>query len=265
MRRRCPAWGSVPVAGLCRAGFVPIDDDDLGAALLGFEHERPVMQVGRDRVAGPDDDVLAMHEAFRVDAAGGPMRQKPCRRRARRAVGLLVDRRAEAIEEWVAGIDALHEAHVAEIALRHDRLAPYVAMISRQRLPISEMASSQVMRSKLPRPFGPDAAQRIHQPVRIGVMIVEILELHAQAAPRERVVLVAACTSTSLPSPPRNPWRRCPGSRAGTRQKNVCLLACSFIGCLSLGLASCRALIVVMLFWALSHRSPEASNRKAVD
>ena len=50
------------------------------------------------------------------------MRQQPGRRRAGGAVGLLVDRRAEAIEERVARVDALHEAHVAEIALRHDRL-----------------------------------------------------------------------------------------------------------------------------------------------
>ena len=55
----------VPVAGLGGARLVAVDDDDLGAALLRFEHERPVVQVGRDRIARPDDDVLAVHEALR--------------------------------------------------------------------------------------------------------------------------------------------------------------------------------------------------------
>ena len=64
-------------------------------------------------------------------------------------------------------------------------------MISRQRRPISEIASSQVMRSNCRfEPFGPDASQRIHQPVRICVMIVEVLQLHAQAATGHRVVFL---------------------------------------------------------------------------
>ncbi len=112
----------VPVGALRGARAEGIDHDDLRAALLRFENEWPVVEVGRDRVARPDHDVLRMHEAFRIDAACRPVRHQPCRRRARRAERLLVHRGAETIEEGIARVDALHEAHVAQIAVGHDRL-----------------------------------------------------------------------------------------------------------------------------------------------
>ncbi len=149
------------------------------------------MQIGRDRVAGPDHDVARMHEAFGVDAAGRTDREQPRGRRARGAEGLLVHRRAEPIEERIAGIDALHEAHIAEIGVRHDRLAaigrddlaPAPADLADRLIPGDAL--------ELPRALRPDPAQRKHQTVRVGVMVVEVLELHAEPAPRHGVLFVA--------------------------------------------------------------------------
>ncbi len=185
----------VPVTGLGGARLVGVDDHDLGAALLRLEHERPVMQVGRDRVARPDDDVLAVHEALGVDAARRSVRQQPCRRGARRAVGLLVHRRAEAIEERIPRVDALHEAHVAEIALRHDRLravlgddvAPATADLGDRFFPGNAF---EVVAAVGARTLGADAAQRVHQAIGIVMMVVEVLELHAQRSARDRMLLV---------------------------------------------------------------------------
>ena len=182
----------MPVAGLGRARTVAVDDHHLGAALLCLEHERPMMQIGRDGVARPDDDELGMHEAFRVDPAGRADRQEPGGRRAGRAEGLLVHRGAEAIEERIAGVDALHQAHIAEIGIGHDRLAaiggddlaPAPADLGDRLVPGDPL--------ELLGAFRPGPAQRIFQPVGIGVMIVEVLQLHAQRAARHRVILVAS-------------------------------------------------------------------------
>ena len=67
----------VPVGLLGRARAVAVDHHDLGAALLRLEHERPVMQIGGDRVAGPDHDVARMDEALGVHAAGRADREQP--------------------------------------------------------------------------------------------------------------------------------------------------------------------------------------------
>ena len=113
----------VPIGLLGGARAVGIDHHDLGAALARFEHEGPMMQIGRDRVARPDHDIFRMDEALGIDAAGRADRQQPCGRGTRGAEGLLVHRRAELVEESVAGGQPLHQPLIAEIRVRHDRLA----------------------------------------------------------------------------------------------------------------------------------------------
>ena len=150
-----------------------------------------MMQIGRDRVAGPDHDVFRMHEALGIDAAGRADSEQPGGRRARGAEGLLVHRRAETVEERIAGIDALHQAHIAEIGIGHDRLAT----IGRNDLaPAPADFGDRLVPGdarELPGPFRTYAAQRIKQPVGIGVMVVKILEFHAQTAAGHRVLFVA--------------------------------------------------------------------------
>ena len=119
------AWlrHDVPISLLRRARAVGIDHHHLGATLAGFEHEGPMMQIGRDRVARPDHDVFRVDEALGIDAAGRADREQPCRGGARGAEGLLVHRRAELVEEGIARGQPLHQPLIAEISVRHDRLA----------------------------------------------------------------------------------------------------------------------------------------------
>src|SRR3546814_16188804 len=80
----------------------------------------PVVQVGADRIAGPDDDVFGMKKAFRADACCRAKRQQPRGSRAFATVGTLTDRRTQAVEKGVAAIHAMHEPLVAQIAGGHD-------------------------------------------------------------------------------------------------------------------------------------------------
>ena len=87
-----------------------VDHHDLGAPALRLGHERPQVQVGRDHVAGPDEDVPGVHQALRVDPGGRADRHRVGRAGAGVAVGPLGDRRAELVEERVADVQAVEDA-----------------------------------------------------------------------------------------------------------------------------------------------------------
>ena len=150
------------------------------------------MEIGGDRVAGPDHDIARMDEAFGIDAAGRADRQQPGGRRARRAERLLVDRRAHAIEEGVARGEPLHQPLIAEIGIGHDRLA---AVFGDDLLEARRGLGDRLVPGdarELARALRPDAAQGIEHAVGIVVMVVIVLELHAQPAAGHGVVFVAA-------------------------------------------------------------------------
>ena len=71
--------GDMPVCFLGGFGCVGIDDDHFTAFFLGFLDDVPMVQVGADRVAGPDHNVFGVDEAFRVNAGGRANGQQPCR------------------------------------------------------------------------------------------------------------------------------------------------------------------------------------------
>src|SRR5581483_4614888 len=93
--------------------------------------------------------------------------------------------------ERIARGDALHQPHIAEIGIGHDRLAavggddlaPASADLLDRLLPRDAL--------ELYRALGSGSPQGKHQTVGIVVMVVEVLELHAEPAPRHRVLLVA--------------------------------------------------------------------------
>ena len=132
------------------------------------------------------------------------------------------------LKNGIARVDALHEAHVAEIALRHDRLravlgddlAPAAADLGDRLVPGDAL---ELVAAVGARALGADAAQRIHQPVGIVVVVVEVLELHAQGAARDRMLLVALDVDELAVIHLVDPWRRCRDSRAGMRRRRCAL------------------------------------------
>ena len=177
-----------------------------------------MVKVGRDGVARPDDDELRMHEAFGIDAARRADGQKPCGGRSRRAERLFVHGGAEAIEEGVAGVDALHEAHVAEIAVGHDGLA---AVFGDDLAPAAADFGDRFFPGDalpLAGTLWTFAAERIEQAIGIGVVVVEVLELHAETTARHRDGPCCRAHRRVCRRGLRRPSSRCRGSRAGTRR-----------------------------------------------
>lgn len=62
---------NVPIGMFGGARFVGADYHYLRTVVLRALDERPVMQVGRQGIARPDDDVPRAHEALRIHTAGG--------------------------------------------------------------------------------------------------------------------------------------------------------------------------------------------------
>src|SRR5271165_2230884 len=101
-----------------------VDHHDLGAAALRLGHERPQVQVRRDHVAGPDEDVAGVNQALRIHPRGRADSHGVGRAGAGVAVGSLGDRGAELVEERVSYVQAVQDAFGPQVADRHDRLGP---------------------------------------------------------------------------------------------------------------------------------------------
>lgn len=184
--------GQMPVGLLGGAGFVGVDHHHLGAVFPRLVDDMPVMQVGADRIAGPDNDVFRLGEAFRIDAAGGPDREQPGGGRTARAESFFQHARAQLVEKRVADGQALKGALVAQVVVGKNR---FRAVLVDEGGPAGlDLVQRLVPGNPLEpaRAFRPHAAQRIQHALRIVVMVVEILELGAKAAPRERMIGIAA-------------------------------------------------------------------------
>src|ERR1700720_4378287 len=103
----------MPIGLLGRTRLERIDYDDLGALALGLQDEGPSMQIRRDHVHAPHDDVLRVGKTFDVEAARRTYRHNPRRRRPRFAVGLLSDSRPETIEKRVTRRETVRRTLVA--------------------------------------------------------------------------------------------------------------------------------------------------------
>ena len=116
--------GEMPVGLFGRPGGDRIDDHDLGAAALRLGDERPVVQVGADRVDRPEDDVAGMDEALRVDRRGRAAGHEEGGDGGGIAEGSLGHGCAELVEEGIAGVQPVQDALGAEIAVGQDGGGP---------------------------------------------------------------------------------------------------------------------------------------------
>ena len=189
---RAGLGANVPVGFLGRARSVSVDNDDLGAELLRIAHDRPVMQVGADAVAGPDDDVLGMNVALRIETGGRADRQQPSRARAFAAERALAYGRAQAVEKGVTAVEAVHQPLMPEVAVRDDRLR---AVFGDDGLP----ARDDLIQCFIPRdafellgPLRPNAPHWIKHAVGMVVAGLVVLQLHAKTAARHGMIGIAA-------------------------------------------------------------------------
>jgi hypothetical protein len=181
----------VPVGPLRGAVAHRVDDHDLRPATLRLGHERPQVQVRRDHVAGPDDDVARVHEAFRIDARGGPDRHRVGGAGAGVAVGALGDGRPELVEVRVADVEPVEYALGAQVAHRHDRLgsvlgdrrAKTAVDLVERLVPGDPLEAAAALRA------GP--AHRVQHPAGVVDLVLVVVDLDAQPAAGERVIGVA--------------------------------------------------------------------------
>src|SRR5215831_12427060 len=121
--RRIGAWsdGKVPVGFAGCPRLDRIDHDQLCALAFRLSNKRPVVQIGADGIACPQNDVFRMLEALWIHAGRGTYRHEIGRARARITKGPLADGGAKPVKEGVAHIQPVKDALGAQIAIWQDR------------------------------------------------------------------------------------------------------------------------------------------------
>ena len=173
------------------AGGDRIDDHDPGAAALRLGDERPVMQIGADRVDRPQHDVSRMDEALRVHRRSRAAGHEERRDGGGIAERALRHRRPHLVEERIARVQPVQDPFGAEIAVRQDRgatvavddFAPAPGNLPQRLVPGNRL--------ERPRPLGAGAAQRGKHPVLAVHPVLVVVHLDAKPAAGERVVRVA--------------------------------------------------------------------------
>ena len=181
----------VPVGQPRRTGADGIDDDELGTVPLGLLDERPMVRVGAERVAGPQDDVFGVDETLGVHARRMPDRHHVGGTGTRIAEGALTDGGAELVEEGIADVEAVDDALGAQIAVGKDRLG---SALGDDGLPTARDLVQSLVPSdarELAASLRTDALHRVeHALVAINPVLV-IVDLHAEAPFGEGMIRVA--------------------------------------------------------------------------
>ena len=196
-----------------------VDHDELGAVGAGGLDRRPQVAVGEPGVGAPQQDQPAVAQLERVERRGR------CRwSSARRAptVGPQIARTSRLAPRWWKKRPSrpMIDSRLWLPASLNGRTAsaPCSAITACSRAAISASASSHEICSNSPAPFGPDAAQRVEDPVRAVHAVEEAVDLRAQLALAERVVGAAAelhgharrSTVTSHPHESGQSWWQVP-------------------------------------------------------
>ena len=181
----------VPVRGLGRPRPDRIDDDELRAAAPRFAHERPVVEVGDDRVGPPQHDEAAVDDLFGIDAAADANRRDQPGG-GHRAADVAVER-AAAHRSHEPPIQRVHldEPLHAGGAVRKDRFRaglggdrlPARCDVGERVVPGDALESCVALRSH--------PAQRVQHPIRVIDTLEVVVHLRAEGAARERMSGIA--------------------------------------------------------------------------
>jgi hypothetical protein len=179
----------VPVGRRGRPRAQRVDDDHAGARLARLLHDRPLVQVGDDRVRPPQHDEAAVGEVLVAQAdgrAGGLHLGREHRLPADRA---LEAARAQAREEAARERVLLHHALGAREAVRQHRLAAVLG--DGRREPIGDVRQRVVPRHALEGALAlrARADERMEQPIGAVGALEEVADLGAQGAAGERMLL----------------------------------------------------------------------------
>ena len=173
-----------------RQRTVRVDRDQPCAVPLGLLRAAPQVQVGRDNVGAPEDDQLRVLELLDVGAVA--CTERGSERFAARggADRPIEEARAEFVEEALRHRLALHHAHRARVAVRHDALR------------IDGCDRTQARRDRFERlvpayaseaslALATDALQRMEQPVRVIGALEITADLGAECAGGRRMRRIA--------------------------------------------------------------------------
>ena len=135
------------VGNLGGAGAVGVDDDELGSALFpGLGDVGHHIDLGRDRVAAPDDDQVGFRDLPPVDAALGADPNQPAGIRQSVADRRVLARVAHRMTQTLQPV-ALHQPHGAGIEMRPHRFAAVALGGARQ--PFGDQIERVVPRDRL--------------------------------------------------------------------------------------------------------------------
>ena len=187
------------MALLGRQRTVRIDRDQLRAVALGLLRAAPQVQVRGDRVRAPEHDQLRILELLDVGAVARAERciqRLAARGRADRAVE---EARAELVEEALRHRLALHHAHRAGVAVRHDALR----IDARDRLQacrdfVERRVPADALEATLA--LAADALQRMQQPVRVVGALEVAADLGAERARGRRMRRIARDLDRDTPA-----------------------------------------------------------------
>ena len=182
----------VPIGVVRGARFHRIDDDHFRAAFFRCVDDRPMMQVGADRIARPQNDVFRMRKTFGIGARRRADGHHVGRARTGIAEGALADRRAEFVKKRIANIEAIQNALGAEIAIRKNRRRP---RFRDDCFPtIADFFDRLIPRDalELPAALRPFALERMHHAIGAVHALFVVIDFHAQSTVRVRMIRIAA-------------------------------------------------------------------------
>ena len=99
----------MPVRFASRSRLDRIDDDQLCTVVLGFGDERPMVQIGADGIARPQNNVFRMLEALWIHAGRGAYRHKIGGARTRVAERPFAYGSPELVKERVSHIETVED------------------------------------------------------------------------------------------------------------------------------------------------------------
>ena len=157
-----------------------------------------MMEIGADTVAGPDDDIFGVDITLHIKTRGRANRGQPGSTGPFTAKGAFGDRRPHSVKEGICAIEAVDEALMAQIAVRHDGLG---AMLIDDGLPFAGNFIERLIPGnalELGRSLGTDTAHGMEQTIGMIVAFFIIFQLNTQSSSCHRMDWVSFNTNQFL-------------------------------------------------------------------